>query len=296
MKLPFLNHPRICFLAGWLVCSLFWSTPAMAKAPWFENQNCVDKEKVEAYAVADGYRYDASGKIVQSLWDTGLATCHVTLRICGDKIFKSKEINTDRGERCPPEFDGYSYSNLYVCCDEWKRAKHTNNPCNPLTDADCDGIANQEDSTPTEAGPVAEPPPPITKGGKELHADLRVIIQAPHQFPLGVTPFALIVKNYGPGSAPNVRLNGSAGLGKLIYATTSQGNCTVSETSLNCEFDSIQSGDSRSVSVQLRTETEGEARITADVTGGATDLVTENNHAEHNITVKKAIEGTLVPP
>jgi hypothetical protein len=268
----------------------------MAKAPWFEDQVCQNKDKIHAHSVTDGYRYDASGNIVQSLWDTGRASCVLHLNICGDQIFKSKEISTKRNETCPPGFDARDYVGIMVCCDQWKKAKQSNSPCNPLTDADCDGIPNQEDANPTAGSGVAEESPMPKEGGKTLHADLRVIIQAPHRFPLGVTPFALIVKNYGPGDAPAVRLTGSAGLGQLSYATTSQGNCTVSDASLNCEFDSIPSGGSRSVSVQLRTETEGEASLTADVTGGAEDLVTENNHAEHSITVKQAIKGTLVAP
>lgn len=284
---------RLFYLAA-LSMSLLWGATAVGQT-WFGKKECASKQDIIVESRVDRYRYDASGNLGEDLWDTGLATCGLWITICGDRIFKSKVINTDAKETCPENLSWQSVPQGMVCCDEWKRAKQSKNPCDPLADIDCDGISNQEDDTPTQAGAGTEPVKKDKKGGATLHADLSVAIQAPQRFPLGVTPFVLKVHNHGPGSATAVRLIGSVGQGKLNYATTSQGNCSVSENSLSCEFDTVHPNQGRSVSIQLRTEAEGEVLITAEVTGGAPDSITANNHAEKTINVKKAVKGTIVP-
>ncbi len=97
--------------------------------------------------------YNKSGEKVRVLWGRGKATCALFLYICGDRIFKGKEINLDIDEPCPPELKSQAYTGQPVCCDEWNQAKKTKSPCNPLSDADCDGVNNQADSTPTGGGP-----------------------------------------------------------------------------------------------------------------------------------------------
>ncbi len=291
----FFRRFLLLFFGGVWACSLLWSTTAAGKAPWFDKKDCKYRQKITAQSRTDRFSYDASGKISENLWDTGLATCALWINVCGDTIFKSKMINTKAGESCPANLNWKSVALVTVCCDNWKRAKQSNSPCNPLTDADCDGVDNQEDDSPTEAGPGEEEVKPEKKGGATPRADLSVAIQAPHRFPLGITPFAVVVHNHGPSPASAVRLTASVGQAKVNYATTSQGNCTVNDSSLNCEFDTIHSDEGRSVSVQIRTEQEGELRISADVSGGASDSNTVKNHAEETITVKQAIKGTFVP-
>ena len=133
-------------------------------------------------------------------------------------------------------------------------------------------------------------------GGMTLDADLAVSIQAPQRYPVGVTPFAVTVLNRGPGPATAVRLTGFITLGQLNSATTSQGKCSVDGSNFNCDFGTISNSGSRSVSLQARTETNGRAEITADVTSGTPDRIPANNHAAAAIDVKYAVKGTWSPP
>lgn len=134
------------------------------------------------------------------------------------------------------------------------------------------------------------------EGGIVLDADLAVSINAPAKYPLGITPFAVTVVNKGPGPATAARLTGSITLSRLNSATTSQGKCSVNGGGFSCDLGTIANSESRSVSLQARTEKEGRAEITADVRSGTPDRITENNHARAAIEVKKAVKGTWSSP
>lgn len=284
------------FLGALLTGSLAGSGAAGEKPPWLQDpagKKCRNPQMTQAFARGDFYRYDAAGNIVGDLFGTDRVTCILRILVCGDTIFKGAEIDV-RGN-CPPGFDESSVPSTMVCCDDWNRAKQSRQPCDPLTDADCDGISNQEDASPVESSTGTED----TEKGKKsstLHADLALTIQAPHRSPLGVTPLALTVSNKGPGQATGVRLTVAPSSAKLVYATTSQGNCSVTDGSVKCEFGTVNRDESRSVSVQIRTETEGDVLISADVMGATPDMITANNHAQATIEVKKAVKGTFTAP
>jgi hypothetical protein len=81
---------------------------------------------------------------------TGEASCSRQILVCGDLIRTDKTYNTKRGEKCP-FVDGertsiaYRVDGVTVCCDDWEKAKQSKSPCDPLADADCDGIPNDDD-------------------------------------------------------------------------------------------------------------------------------------------------------
>jgi len=81
---------------------------------------------------------------------TGEASCSRQILVCGDLIRTDKTYNTTQGEKCPWG-EGRGTSIAYredggtVCCDEWVKAKQSKSPCDPLADADCDGIPNDDD-------------------------------------------------------------------------------------------------------------------------------------------------------
>ena len=148
--MKYLTSQSTIFLAAILACGLLFGRTAIAGAPWFENRDCPNRQKIHTQFDQNRMSYTKKGEPVSNLFGTGRATCALFLYVCGDRIFKGKEINFDRGEACPPEVTSEAYAGKTVCCDEWKQAKKTKSPCNPLADADCDGIENKADPTPIE--------------------------------------------------------------------------------------------------------------------------------------------------
>jgi hypothetical protein len=81
---------------------------------------------------------------------TGEAACERTILVCGDSL-KSEVVYNSNTASCPwaegsraalaSREDGAP-----VCCDDWERAKVSKDPCDPLADADCDGVPNDEDA------------------------------------------------------------------------------------------------------------------------------------------------------
>ena len=81
---------------------------------------------------------------------TGEASCSRQILVCGDMIRTDKRYNTTQGEKCPfvegeRTAIAYRVDGGEVCCDEWEKAKQSKSPCDPLADADCDGIPNDDD-------------------------------------------------------------------------------------------------------------------------------------------------------
>ena len=92
---------------------------------------------------------------------TGDATCSRQILVCGDTVRTDRRYNFNRGERCPWGGEraaiAYREDGMPVCCDEWERAKRAKSPCDPLADADCDGIPNDEDVETLNAAPPGSP-------------------------------------------------------------------------------------------------------------------------------------------
>ena len=88
---------------------------------------------------------------------TGEATCSRQILVCGDSVRTDRRYNFNRGERCPWGGEraaiAHREDGMPVCCDEWERAKVSKSPCDPLADADCDGIPNDEDVETLNAAP-----------------------------------------------------------------------------------------------------------------------------------------------
>jgi hypothetical protein len=86
---------------------------------------------------------------------SGEASCSRQIVVCGDEMRSDRKYNYKQGGKCPwaegttitQRMDGGA-----VCCDEWKSAKLAKTPCDPLADADCDGIPNDDDVEPMTAG------------------------------------------------------------------------------------------------------------------------------------------------
>ena len=151
-----------------------------------------------------------------------------------------------------------------------------------------------------ESKPGAEQPPPRggtspdegekRPGGAALQADLAARVQAPARYPVGATPFAVIVVNNGPDPAAAVRLIGSITQGTLTSATTARGTCSVAGRGLTCDLGTLARNESVSIGLQARTEQEGRVAIKADVSSGTPDPVRANNRARGAIDVKRAKE------
>ena len=65
-------------------------------------------------------------------------------------IIKQKVVNTDAGEKCPDSLHFSRAPTTKVCCAKWDEAKRTKTPCDPMVDADCDGVANDADEYPLD--------------------------------------------------------------------------------------------------------------------------------------------------
>lgn len=86
---------------------------------------------------------------------TGEASCSRQILVCGDMIRTDKRYNYKQGEKCPwaeGTTIAYREDGGTVCCDEWEKAKQSKAPCDPLADADCDGIPNDDDVHTLTAG------------------------------------------------------------------------------------------------------------------------------------------------
>lgn len=114
-------------------CSL-GQQPLRPKAPWLDPANCTNKQR--PYVFADGsIVLGSNGKKVR---------CRLVISICGMSLVREKIIEAGSGESC---FDAKSVSRPFICCSVWKSNIGSKN-CNPLIDADCDGIPNDLDDDP----------------------------------------------------------------------------------------------------------------------------------------------------
>lgn len=115
--------------------------------PWFApDPNC---QMGETTALSEGspWAFDSEGNATELLSD-GQATCVLEIWVCGDRIFKQQVV--EPGEGCPESLHFSRAPRTEVCCAKWEEAKHTGAPCNPLEDADCDGVPNDSDAYPLD--------------------------------------------------------------------------------------------------------------------------------------------------
>jgi hypothetical protein len=91
---------------------------------------------------------------------TGEASCSRQVVACSDKIRTDWHYNY-KDAKCPWS-DQATISRredgAVVCCAAWDEAKRSKSPCDPLADADCDGIPNVDDLDTLAALPPALPP------------------------------------------------------------------------------------------------------------------------------------------
>jgi len=123
------------------------NSESLKLAPWFlEDSECFMRES-SVRSEGSPWAFDKQGNTTELLPD-GQVTCVLEIQVCGDTIFKQQVVETDEG--CP-EYYHYSYAPpTAVCCELWEEAKLTDTPCNPLKDADCDGITNESDTFPLD--------------------------------------------------------------------------------------------------------------------------------------------------
>ncbi len=100
-------------------------------------------------SAGEPYAFDEAGNITGDL-PKDQVTCTLRIWICDDKIFKQKVINQGAGERCPDSLQFSHAPQTKVDCAKWDEAKRTKDPCDPLVDADCDGVTNDLDEWPLD--------------------------------------------------------------------------------------------------------------------------------------------------
>lgn len=104
------------------------------RAPWLDSANCANKQR--PYVFADGSIVPGSnGKQLR---------CRLVINVCGMSLTRQKIIEAGNGESC---FDSKSISRPFICCSVWKSSIGSKD-CDPLKDADCDGIPNDQDGDP----------------------------------------------------------------------------------------------------------------------------------------------------
>ena len=114
---------------------------------WFASSGDCTLTETSVRSEGSPWAYDSQGNTTELLPD-GKITCVLEIQICGDTIFKQQVIDTDQD--CP-SYLHYSYApQTSVCCDHWQAAKQSASPCDPTTDADCDGVNNDNDSYPLD--------------------------------------------------------------------------------------------------------------------------------------------------
>jgi hypothetical protein len=108
------------------------------RAPWLNSANCINKQ--QPYVFSDGSIVPGSnGRQVR---------CRLVINVCGMFLIRQKIIPAGSGESC---FDAKSVSRPLICCSAWKSSIGSRN-CDPLKDADCDGIPNDQDDDPLAPG------------------------------------------------------------------------------------------------------------------------------------------------
>lgn len=119
------------------------SSSQAALPGWFQSTSgCEDVRESSVLSEGSPWAFDAEGNTTELL-DDGRITCVLRVQVCGDSIFKQQVIG--EGEECPDSLHYSAAPPVDVCCDAWDAARQSGSPCDPLQDADCDGLANDVD-------------------------------------------------------------------------------------------------------------------------------------------------------
>lgn len=80
--------------------------------------------------------------------------CYLNIYVCGFEL--KRNTKNPLGTRCPEAKD---FAQPTICCDEFDKAVKSKQPCDPMQDADCDGIPNDKDGDPLKQScdPCPEP-------------------------------------------------------------------------------------------------------------------------------------------
>ncbi|MDQ2975712.1 MAG: hypothetical protein M3R69_09920 [Acidobacteriota bacterium] len=71
--------------------------------------------------------------------------CFLWIQLPACNFFLSRKTTVPLATKCPEAKD---FAHPTFCCDEFKKAVKTKQPCDPMQDADCDGLPNDTDPDP----------------------------------------------------------------------------------------------------------------------------------------------------
>ena len=100
--------------------------------------------------------------------------CYVRIKVCGLDL-KQNTVNP-LGTICPSRSD---FAQPIVCCDEFNKAVASKQPCDPMQDADCDGVPNDKDPDPLK---------PDQKYGEKGFVYASMVSGSVHQEPSADSP------------------------------------------------------------------------------------------------------------
>ena len=98
----------------------------------------------------------------------------------------------------------------------------------------------------------------------------------------GELVWTIVVRNLGPGAASGVEVNDNfnqfGDITEFVSLSSTQGTCTNSASTFNCQLGSIAAGASATMTLTVRVLHSGDVVNVADVTTGSTDTDWSNNH------------------
>ncbi|RJR15304.1 MAG: DUF11 domain-containing protein, partial [Nitrospiraceae bacterium] len=98
--------------------------------------------------------------------------------------------------------------------------------------------------------------------------------------------YTITVTNNGPGTANGVAMTFNMNqAGNVINMEPSQGSCAYLDGIVTCYLDTLESGETATISIIARPNMEGSIRSTASVTSEMIDTITDNNTVTQPITV-----------
>lgn len=96
--------------------------------------------------------------------------------------------------------------------------------------------------------------------------------------------WSIVVANLGPGAASGVEVNDNFNqygiMTEFVSLTTSQGSCTNSDNTFNCQLGDVPNGSSVTITLTVMVLESGAVHNVADVTTGSGDTNWDNNHID----------------
>ena len=126
--------------------------PGHGNPPWFDTEGkCNLKQRTLAYERT----YVSTNSVG---WpNRNNRDCYFRLDVC--ILHLSRKTIVPLGTKCPEAKD---FAQPTICCDEFNKAVKSKQPCDPMEDADCDGIPNDKDDDPLKPNQKS-PPKPLTR-------------------------------------------------------------------------------------------------------------------------------------